>query len=540
MKKIYSLIRACMTSDMNLFKIKQKKGNKKNSFIFPIILSLCLMFSIWTNFSIMFEKIAPLHLQIVLLSIFIFFISIMTIIEGIYKSSSLLFNCKDDQLLLSLPIKRRTVVFVRIFKFYVFELMFNSLLMIPLLASYIKWCDFIDWTFYVTSFIMLIILPIIPIAISCIIGAIISSISSRFKFKSLVQTISAFAFLLIILYISMNIDNVFEYLSKNASSINDIITKLYYPAGAYAKLVTNFNIVDLIEFLAINIGILLLTVYGLSKFYFKINTRLKSVTTTKKINVDDLVIKSKSKKSALIKKELNTFFKTPVFIINSGFGLIIFILGVILINFKYDDFIVSFTSTGALNVSKDLIDNNRALLIFALIAFTSFMTCVTNSVISLEGRNINILKSLPIDAKTILISKVYFGLLLTTPVLLIGNIILFIKFNLDITQMILLLILCLITPLISHFFGLIINLKYPKLDAENSTEIVKQSMSSFISVMFGMLLLIITFVIITKIVGKIHTTLLLLLFTLVYLIIDVILYFYLIKRGVKDFNNLSI
>ena len=33
----------------------------------------------------------------------------MTIIEGVYKAGPLLFNCRDDQLLLSLPIKRRTV-----------------------------------------------------------------------------------------------------------------------------------------------------------------------------------------------------------------------------------------------------------------------------------------------------------------------------------------------------------------------------------------------------------------------------------------------
>ena len=31
MKKIISLLKACMTSDMNIFKIRQKKDNKKNN-----------------------------------------------------------------------------------------------------------------------------------------------------------------------------------------------------------------------------------------------------------------------------------------------------------------------------------------------------------------------------------------------------------------------------------------------------------------------------------------------------------------------------
>ncbi len=118
MKKLYSLIRACMTSDMNIFKIKRKKDNKKSGIVLVLFISLCFMFSIWTYANMFFEKMAPLHLQNIVLSIFVFFISILTIIEGIYKAGPLLFNCKDDQLLLSLPIKRSTVLFIRIFKFF--------------------------------------------------------------------------------------------------------------------------------------------------------------------------------------------------------------------------------------------------------------------------------------------------------------------------------------------------------------------------------------------------------------------------------------
>ena len=89
------------------------------------------MFAIWSNAHLIFEKVAPMHLQYIVLSLFVFITSIMTLIEGVYKSGPLLFNCKDDQLLLSLPIKRSTIVFVRVFKFYIFELLFNSLFIIP-------------------------------------------------------------------------------------------------------------------------------------------------------------------------------------------------------------------------------------------------------------------------------------------------------------------------------------------------------------------------------------------------------------------------
>ena len=541
MKKMMSLIKACMTSDMNLFKIKKKKNSKKASLL-PLFIGGYLMFMIWVYANTLFEKMSPSHMQYILLSIIAFGISFMTIVEGVYKSGPLIFNCKDDDLLLSLPIKRRTVLFIRILKFYIFELLFNSMFLLPVMIAYIRWGESLTWTYYLVSIIMLLFLPIIPIVISCIIGVITSSISSRFKHKNVFQIVISMLFILLIMYFSYNMDNAFDYLMKHASSINDLITKIYYPAGIYAKLIIDFNILDLLIFIIIHIVIFTISVIVLSKFYFKINTRLKSVITTeKKTTNKELVFESKSQTKSLIKKELNTFFQTPVFIINSGFALVLFLIAVTMIVLKFDSLLVAITDTEeGLGISKDLIMNNLSVFIVLIISITAYMTSITNSVISLEGRKINILKSLPIKVKTILMSKIYTCLLITTPVLLLGNIILFIKFKISIIESILLLILTILIPLVSHFIGILVNLKYPKLDAENSTEVVKQSTSSFMAVMIGMLLAVISYAIFTNVIGHINAKLLLLITTVVYLIIDTILYLRLITKGVKRFNELTI
>ena len=534
MKKLISLIKACMTSDMNLFTIKQKK-EKKNP-ILPIFLTFCFMFAIWSNANMIFEDLAPMHLQVIVISLIIFGTSLLTIAEGVYKSGPLLFNCKDDQLLLSLPIKRSTVLFVRVFKFYIFELIFNSLFIIPLIVAYLRWAETITWTFFLTSFVMLIFLPVIPVCLSCILGLISSNVSSKFKYKNSAYIIFSMALILGIMYISMNINKVAEYVSKHASSINDMIMKIYYPAGIYAKLIDNFNVTDILVFILVNIIIFVLTILILSKFYFKINSKLKSVSTSKSIKVDDLVIKSKSPTKSLIKKELNTFFKTPVFIINAGFGLVLFIIASIALSIKFNQVIPLLKDY----IPENIIYNYVPILIFILISFASYMTSITNSVISLEGKNINILKSLPINTKTILMSKIYAALTITTIPILIGDIILFIRFRINIIEMILLLILSILIPLISHFIGLIINLKYPKLDWENTAEVVKQSLSSFVSVTLGIVLLIITVGITVHFIGKIKPTYLLLITFVFYIILNYILYTLLNTLGVKEFNRLSI
>ncbi len=542
MKKLYSLIKACMTSDMSLFKIKTNKKNK-SALLIPLLIASYLMFMIWGLANTFFEKVDGLNIANILLSLFVFGTSFMTIMEGIYKSGSLIFNCKDDQLLLSLPISRRTVLFIRLFKFYVFELIFNTVFLLPIMIAYIRWAS-VTWTYYLTSFIMLLLLPIIPIVISCIIGVIISSLSSRFKYKNAAQIIISMIFVLLIMFGSWNMDGVINYIVEHATSMNDLVTKIYYPAGMYAKLVTDFNVVDLLVLILVHVVISVITILVLGKFYFKINSRLKRVKTTsnsKKLNNENYLIKAKSPIKSLIGKEITTFFKTPVFIINAGFALVLYLILAIMILFKSDAMISAISgSETILNLSVEEIMNNISLIVFILILFTSFMTSITNSIISLEGKNINILKSLPISTKTILMGKILAALLITTPVLLVGDILLIVKFKISIIEAILLLLISIVVPLISHFIGIIINLKYPKLEWESETDVVKQSTSSFLSVMLGMILLIASMTLIMPFLGNINSTLILLIALIIYSIIDLLLYFYVAKRSVKEFDKLSV
>ena len=91
MKKLYSLIKASMTSDMNLFKISTKKNSRRAALI-PLFIALYLMFMMWCGANSFFEQLAPMNMAYLLLALFVFGISVMTIVEGIYKSGSLIFN----------------------------------------------------------------------------------------------------------------------------------------------------------------------------------------------------------------------------------------------------------------------------------------------------------------------------------------------------------------------------------------------------------------------------------------------------------------
>ena len=538
MKKLLSLIKASMTENMNLFRVKTKNQSQTSKKIIPIVLFGLVFFSIWSYANILMESLIEVHLEYVLLTLFVGITSLLTIIEGIYKSSNLLFNCKDDNMLLSLPIKKSTILFIRMFKFYVFELLYNSMFLIPGIIVYATKVS-VGISFYIVSIIAILLLPIIPIVISCIIGFITTAFSSRFKFKNIVQIVVSMALILVALYASYNVQGMLQGLGENASNINEIISKIYYPAGAYIKLVLEFNIQDLLIFIGIHILISVVAIFILSKVYFKINSRVKSISVTTGSN-KKYKIKTNKPLISLIKKELSKFISSPVFVTNAAFSLILFIIATVLICVKIDSVPELLASKG-LEISVEQIQSYIPVVLFGLIIFASFMSSITSSMISLEGRSFNILKSLPVKPSKIIMSKIYAAVAIMIPFILVGDIIVFVRFNFNILEIIGIIIVSILLPLISETIGLLVNLKYPKMDAENDTEVVKQSMSSTIAVFVGMGVTGFTIgILIVCAMSNLANYLTIAIGAIVSAVFYLILLLYMKKRSVKDFNKISV
>lgn len=104
MKKLLSLLKATMSQDMSLFRIKARNESRARKIVLPIVLALVVMFSVGSYVAILAEKLAPSHLTYIVLTIFIMVTSLLTIIEGVYKSQGILFEARDNELLFSLPI----------------------------------------------------------------------------------------------------------------------------------------------------------------------------------------------------------------------------------------------------------------------------------------------------------------------------------------------------------------------------------------------------------------------------------------------------
>ena len=220
---------------------------------------------------------------------------------------------------------------------------------------------------------------------------------------------------------------------------------------------------------------------------------------------------------------------------NSSFGLIILLISTIAVSIKGDYIFKLILSSYGIN---DDISIN--ILYYGLIIFSLAMTSITSSSISLEGKTINITKSLPISIKEIIISKIIYPYVIELPFVVISELIYLILYKPSVSFSIALILVSILLIFFTAAFGLLINLKYPKMNASSDTEVVKQSMSSMIAVFSGMGVFILSLVYISSLINIFGFNITIYTHILILLLLDILVYIILKTTSQKDYANINV
>ena len=273
--KLFTLLKASMSGNMNIFKVGRKKSvtGKINRVVTLTFFTLLLMSLFGMYAKIIIEPLKNFNMAHMAITLFGLVTTIMIFIQGVYRSQGILFDAKDSNMLFAMPIKKSTIFAARLIKLITFQYMWNFIIMLPTLVVYAFYIK-PEFTFYITAFVMIITLPIIPTIIASIFGYIIQSISSKFKMKKFVQMIGTIIFTILLMYISFNTNDYLENIVAKAQSLNEIITKIYYPMGIYDTCLITFSVSKLLGILLANISLTVLFVLVFSRSYYRVVSRL--------------------------------------------------------------------------------------------------------------------------------------------------------------------------------------------------------------------------------------------------------------------------
>ena len=498
-----------------------------------LLLIATVMCFMSTSYSIALATVLkPMGYLDLILIVAILFSCILSFITSIYKAQGTLFSSKDYDLLMSLPIKNSTILTSKILSLMSISYIETALVIVPASIVYFIYNGSLSWIFFIILVVALIFIPMIPIISASIIAVVITFISSRFKHKNIATTVVGMIAFLLIMIISMNMQNYINAFIANSDSIVKGLSSIYPPATYLKEALINYNLAELIKFILISIIPFLIFVVVFSKTFKTINGKLSE--SYKKANYKVGRLEASSITKALVEQELRRYFATPIYVMNTAFGMVLLITASIATLF------ISKETLGEL-LGYPEIANMIPIAILVMLVFTIGLSCTTNSSISLEGNRLWILKSLPIEAKEIFKGKIITNLIITIPAAFIANIIFYIGLKFEVKYLIFNLAISIVFSVVSAVLGLIINLYFPKMEWTNPTTVVKQSASVMVTILGIMILILAIIGISIALVKILNVTNMMIILTVV-LILFLITLFVSIKvlenKGSKKFNRL--
>ncbi len=395
---------------------------------------------------------------------------------SIYKASGYLFAFKDFDLLMSLPISKRSILTSKLFMIVVTNAGLSLIIGFPFLMIYgIR--TSVSAVFYLLALLSLIIVSLVPVVIGAVISLLLGRVSSKSKYTNLILTLGSFVVFGALMIGMFSINSL---TTNNISQIVDIlksVTSIYYPFGLFIDILENLNIVSLAVFGVISIIIYMLFVFVFSRSFSSINTKMQEKYKASNYKMTELKVQTKA--VALFKKELGFFFSSYIYVFNMGFGVIMMVISTIMFIVSKSE-ITKVFSVIPMNIS-------MSILVTLIMSLSTSLCCTTAPSISLEGKNIWIIKTMPINVIDIFKGKMWVNIVVTAPIMIICTTILSIIFKFTFLEYILAVAIGCGYSVLIALIGLIINLHFPKMEWNTQVTVVKQSASVAIAVGAGFL-----------------------------------------------------
>ncbi len=456
---------------------------------------------------------------------------VLGVVGSVFTAYNGIFVAKDNELLLSMPIKPKLIVLVRMLGLYIISFIFDALVLVPAGAIYLIFGSPTISTF-ITYPVAVLVIPMLSLTVSCILGWVVALIAPRVKNKNLVTMLISVLFMGGYFVICFRLGDYLEQLILNISSIADAVQGKAYILYLFGSALKG-EIVPFLVFLAIALLVFGAVYFSISKTFLRLSTMKRGAA---KIKYQAKEMKVSGINGALFRRELNRFFSSMSYLLNCGMGIIMIVLAGI--------FAVIERGTLAELVTMISTDMPEVLgivpvIIATVMSFMMSMTVISAPSVSLEGKTIWIIQSLPVRGRDVLRSKVLVHATMLAPVSTICSLILCIITNVSPIATLAVVLYTTSAAFVGAYIGVVMNLAMPKLEFTNETVAVKQSGSVIVTMLILMGLDIVHAVIFFTTFIVIPSWIMIFAVTLINILVCTVMEHYLSNGGERKFATLS-
>ncbi len=473
MKEIKSLVFLELRAFMGINKIIHSKDSKeKRTLSTRLIAWLILLGMLCSYMSALAIGLCELKLSSLVPAYLTLVSTMVVMLFSFLAAGSRIFGQKGYDIIASMPIKTSSVVISRFIAMYIENLIFSLAIMISGTVAY-GISQKPHWSFYVISTVGACFIPAIPLVISSLFGTLLFAVTSRMKKKSMMQSFISVFLVVGIMAISFGAEGFTknfsdEQFSNLAKTLGDAIKKFYPPALWLNTAILNKNILMLLLFSCVSIGVIALAVFLVSLCFKSIMHKMMRISA--KHNYKLQKTQSRGLLKALYFKEAKRYFSSAVYVTNTIIGPIMgAVLSVALCIFGIDK------AQASLPIALDI----KPMLSFALSSVLCMMT-TTSCSISMEGKQFEFIKSLPIPTRTWLNSKMLFNISLILPFYAVSAVALSIATKPSPMELVWIIVIPLCIMLFSVVFGIFVNLRMYRFDWQHEAEVVKQSIPAML------------------------------------------------------------
>lgn len=455
---------------------------------------------------------------------------LLCVFGSVFATQSTLYSAKDNELLLSLPLSPAAILATRALLLAIVNYLFGAVVILPAFAVYL----FLGapTVLGVLAFLLFFFLvPLLALAVSCLLGWLLALVSSRLKRKNLVSLLCSLLFFGLYMFVMLNMQTVTEEIAVDILAIRDTLSPFLSVFWWVGYAIADGNFLAGLGFFLLALAIIGAVAYFLIRTYFRIITAnrggVRYVYREKRQE-------QRGTMSALIRKEIRHFTGNAMYMFNEGIGLLFApILGVMLLLNR--DSVSELLALEELAMLGDMIP----AMLGAALCFLSSMTIISAPSVSLEGKALWLAQSLPIEPKQILLSKVYTHILLATPFYLMTSVLCIVALPCSVPDAVMLVLFPFVANAFCAYLGVFFNVLFPKFDWLNETVAVKSGASvlltmlvmMFVSVAVDVLLVMLSF-------AGIPSFLSLLLGTVVFGALSLGIHLYLSGPGARRFARL--
>ncbi len=452
---------------------------------------------------------------------------VLGVFASVFNTYPRLYLAKDNNLLLSMPISVKDIVFSRLADAYLLGALYSGTVFIPSILIYLYYAG-VSAKAVIGGIVMFLIISAIAFVLSCLLGYAVAKISVKIKKKSFVTVLASLLFFGLYYFCYFKASDVLQDVVLNAVLYGEKIK-----GGAYLLYMFGTIGEGHIANSLIYAGAMAIICYIVAKVM--LNSFLGIVTSTGKADRVKYVEKTAKERTvfaAVLSKEFGRFTSSPNYMLSCGLGtLLIPIVGVLAL----------VKGSSFLPVFKEMLSDRQGVfvvLIVGALCLLATMNDIATPSVSLEGKSIWIMQSMPIDPAIILRAKGMMQFILTAVPILFTTICVSIVIDATIADKILIVIVPLIFTAFSAVFNTFIAVKMPVLSWTNEIAPMKQSGGVAVS-LFGPDAILIALGVLYYLLGyRIGSAPCLMFFGCLCSLVTVMIAGWLRNKGAKAYSNL--